>query len=56
VDGAETDGPTDMVAFEKLTLWPLVIGMFVIGIYPTVVLHYFNGSSLELLAFIQSLL
>jgi NADH-quinone oxidoreductase subunit M len=56
VEGAETDGPTDMVAFEKLTLWPLVIGMVVIGIYPTVVLNYFNGSSVELLAFIQSLL
>jgi NADH-quinone oxidoreductase subunit M len=56
VEGVETDGPTDMVAFEKLTLWPLVIGMFVIGIYPTVVLNYFNGSSLELLAFVQGLL
>jgi NADH-quinone oxidoreductase subunit M len=56
VDGRETDGPTDMVAFEKLTLWPLIIGMFIIGIYPTVVLVYFNGSSMELLQFIQGLL
>jgi NADH-quinone oxidoreductase subunit M len=55
VEGVETDGPTDMAAFEKLTLWPLIIGMFVIGIYPTVVLNYFNGSSLELLAFVQGL-
>lgn len=55
VDGRETDGPTDMVAFEKVTLWPLVIGMFVIGVYPTIVLNYFNGSAMELLLFIQGL-
>lgn len=56
VDGRETDGPTDMVGFEKVTLWPLVIGMIVIGIYPTLVLNYFNGSAVELLQFIQGLL
>jgi NADH-quinone oxidoreductase subunit M len=56
VEGTEAEGPTDMVAFEKVTLWPLVIGMFIIGIYPTILLNYFNGSSLELLAFIQGLL
>jgi NADH-quinone oxidoreductase subunit M len=55
-DGGAADGPTDMMAFEKLTLWPLVIGMFIIGVYPTVVLNYFNGSSVELLQFIQGLL
>jgi len=55
VDGIEADGPTDMVAFEKLTLWPLVIGMFIIGIYPTIVLNYFNGASTQLLQFIQGL-
>ena len=36
VTGEHADGPTDMVAFEKLTLWPLIIGMFVLGIYPDV--------------------
>jgi NADH-quinone oxidoreductase subunit M len=56
VDGVETDGPTDMAAFEKVTLWPLVIGMFVLGVYPPLVLDYFNGSSVELLQFIQGLL
>ena len=45
-----------MVAFEKVTLWPLVIGMFAIGVYPPLVLDYFNGSSVELLRFIQGLL
>jgi NADH-quinone oxidoreductase subunit M len=55
-DGRDTDGPTDMVGFEKLTLWPLVIGMFVLGVYPTLILNYFNGSAVELLQFIQGLL
>jgi NADH-quinone oxidoreductase subunit M len=56
VEGTEADGPTDLAAFEKLTLWPLVIGMFIIGIYPTIVLNYFNGASTQLLQFIQGLL
>ncbi len=34
VQGEHADGPTDMVAFEKITLWPLIIGMFILGIYP----------------------
>jgi NADH-quinone oxidoreductase subunit M len=52
VQGDETDGPTDMTGFEKLTLWPLIIGMFVIGIYPTLILKFFNGSANELLKLI----
>ncbi len=56
VEGKEAEGPTDMAFFEKLTLWPLIIGMFVIGIYPTLILNYFNGSATELLKFIQALL
>ena len=43
VEGTDSDGPTDMVGFEKLTLWPLIILMFVLGIYPTLILNYFNG-------------
>ena len=56
VDGRDADGPTDMAGFEKLTLWPLLIGMVVLGIYPTLLLNYFNGSAVELLAFVQGLL
>ena len=56
VQGAEVEGPTDMVGFEKLTLWPLIIGMFVLGVYPTLILNYFNGAAVELLEFIQGLL
>jgi NADH-quinone oxidoreductase subunit M len=56
VQGRETDGPTDMVAFEKVTLWPLVIGMFILGIYPTVILNFFNLSAVELLQSIEDLM
>jgi NADH-quinone oxidoreductase subunit M len=56
VQGQETDGPTDMVAFEKVTLWPLVAAMFILGIFPTLILDYFNGSAVELLDSIQSVL
>jgi NADH-quinone oxidoreductase subunit M len=55
VEGRHADGPTDMIAFEKVTLWPLVLLMFIIGVYPTVLLAYFNGSAMALIGFIQSL-
>ena len=56
VEGRETDGPTDMATFEKVTLWPLIAGMFILGIYPPLVLDYFNLSAVELLQVIQELL
>ena len=56
VQGGPADGPTDMVAFEKLTLWPLIIGMFVLGIYPTLILDYFNLAALQLIDFIHGIL
>ncbi len=56
VQGAEADGPTDMVGFEKLTLWPLVLGMVVLGVYPPLILNYFNGSAQQLLNFIHGLM
>ncbi|MCO6452176.1 MAG: NADH-quinone oxidoreductase subunit M [Caldilineales bacterium] len=49
VTGEHADGPTDMVGFEKLTLWPLVFLMFLFGIFPTLVLTYFNAFSVETL-------
>jgi hypothetical protein len=30
--------------------------MFVLGIYPTLILNYFNGSAVEMLQYVQSLL
>jgi NADH-quinone oxidoreductase subunit M len=56
VQGEHADGPTDMAGFEKLTLWPLIIGMFVLGIYPTLILNYFNSSALRLLDSIRGIL
>ena len=56
VKGEHADGPTDMAFFEKLTLWPLIIFMFVLGIYPTLILNYFNVFSVQLLDYIHTLL
>jgi NADH:ubiquinone oxidoreductase subunit 4 (subunit M) len=56
VEGNHADGPTDMVGFEKLTLWPLVIFIFVLGVYPTPLLNYLNGAAVQILTFVQSVL
>ena len=55
VDGQPADGPTDLAGFEKVTLWPLIALMFIIGIYPTIVVKYFNGFALNLIEFVKSL-
>lgn len=55
VDGQHADGPTDVALFEKITLWPLIIGMFALGVYPTMLLVYFNQSAQELLHFVMNL-
>lgn len=49
VGGHHSDGPTDMELFEKVTLWPLVALMIVLGIFPTLVLVYFNAAAVNLL-------
>jgi len=36
---------TDMVSFEKVTLWPLVLFMIVFGVYPTPLVAFFNTFS-----------
>jgi NADH-quinone oxidoreductase subunit M len=36
---------TDMVTFEKITLWPLVFFMVVFGVYPTPLVELFNTFS-----------
>jgi NADH-quinone oxidoreductase subunit M len=54
--GAHADGPTDMTGFEKLTLWPLVILVFVLGVYPTPLLNFLNGAAVQVLNFVQSVL
>ncbi len=40
---------TDMELFEKVTMWPLVIVMVLVGFYPTVVVALLNGASTALL-------
>ena len=54
--GVHADGPTDMMTFEKLTLWPLVILVFVLGVYPTPLLNMLNGAAVTILTFVQSVL
>jgi len=54
--GEHADGPTDMTGFEKLTLWPLVILIFVLGVYPTPLLNFLNGAAVQVLNFVQSVL
>lgn len=41
---------TDMTTFEKITMWPLVILMVLVGLYPTVVVSLLNGVSTVLLS------
>ena len=36
--------------WEKVTIWPLVLGMIFLGLYPTPVLDMFNGALTALLA------
>jgi len=47
--GAEGHEPTDVAFFEKVTLWPLVFFMVLIGIFPAVLLNFFNGAFVTLL-------
>jgi len=39
---------TDMQTFEKVTMWPLVILMVLVGLYPAVVVDLLNGVSTAL--------
>jgi NADH-quinone oxidoreductase subunit M len=40
---------TDMALFEKVTMWPLVIIMVLVGLYPTVIVALLNGATTALL-------
>jgi NADH-quinone oxidoreductase subunit M len=33
---------TDMISFEKVTMWPLVVFMILFGVYPTPIVDFFN--------------
>jgi len=50
VFGEHADGPTDMAFFEKVTLWPLVALMVLLGLWPTPLLSYFNQAAVNILS------
>ena len=39
---------TDMVSFEKITMWPLALFMIVFGVFPTPLVDFFNSFAREL--------
>jgi NADH-quinone oxidoreductase subunit M len=50
VFGEHAHGPTDMAFFEKVTLWPLVLLMIILGLWPTPLLSYFNEAAANILS------
>lgn len=48
-DGQDKHDPSDMVGFEKLTMWPLVAFMFILGIFPVPLLAFFNLASTQII-------
>ena len=47
-DGQEKHEPTDMARFEKLVMWPLVILIVLLGVFPTPLLNFFNQFATEM--------
>jgi NADH-quinone oxidoreductase subunit M len=39
---------TDVVAFEKVTMWPLIFFMIAFGVYPTPIVDFFNSFAQKL--------
>jgi NADH-quinone oxidoreductase subunit M len=48
--GADTHEPSDVVRYEKVTLWPLVFFMVLLGILPSLLLNFFNGTFVTLMS------
>ncbi len=44
---------SDVMAYEKVTMWPLILIMVFIGLYPTPVLNFLNQASLNILSMIK---
>jgi NADH:ubiquinone oxidoreductase subunit 4 (subunit M) len=40
---------TDMMTFEKVTMWPLVAVMVLIGVYPPVIVNTINAATTALM-------
>ena len=47
--GAELHEPKDVAFFEKVTLWPLAIFMILFGVFPALILTFFNGTFLTMM-------
>lgn len=47
-DGQEKHEPTDLARFEKLVMWPLVILIVLLGVFPTPLLNFFNQFATEM--------
>jgi NADH-quinone oxidoreductase subunit M len=48
-DWQDKHEPGDMLGFEKLTMWPLVILIVVLGIFPVPILAFFNQAATEII-------
>lgn len=44
-NGETKHDPGDMVGFEKLTLWPLMILIIILGVFPTPLVRFFNQAA-----------
>ncbi len=49
LDRTRWGGLTDLVWWEKVTVWPLVILMVVLGVYPAPLVNSFNAAAMTLL-------
>jgi NADH-quinone oxidoreductase subunit M len=47
--GPDGHEPKDVAMFEKVTLWPLTIFMILFGIFPALILTFFNGTFVNLM-------
>jgi NADH-quinone oxidoreductase subunit M len=48
--GADAHEPSDVVRYEKITLWPLVFFMVLLGVLPSLLLNFFNGTFMTLMS------
>jgi len=54
-DAATHHAPlSDMTWWEKVTMWPLVIVMVLVGVFPSVIVALLNGATSALLLAVSS--
>jgi NADH:ubiquinone oxidoreductase subunit 4 (subunit M) len=47
--GGELHEPKDVALFEKVTLWPLTLFMILFGLFPAIILTFFNKTFVDLM-------